>query len=57
LTASVKEAKAQIESELKSFSVIVEAAKTPFGKVKKTYSGKSGGARHPLSLSLSLCLP
>jgi len=37
------EAKHQLESELRAFAVITEAPKTPFGKVRRTYTGKSGG--------------
>ena len=55
-TADVKTVKDQIEGELRNFCVLVEAAKTPFGKVKKTYSGKVGGRNDDLAISLQLAL-
>jgi hypothetical protein len=35
-TQGLREVKEQLENELRNFCVLVEAAKTPFGKVKKT---------------------
>eukprot|EP00966_Prymnesium_polylepis_P190928 4424809-Prymnesium_polylepis.3 len=31
-----------LDDEMRNFCVLVEAPKTPFGKGKKTYSGKAG---------------
>jgi len=55
-TASVREVKSQLEGELRNYCVLVEAAKTPFGRVKKTYSGKVGGRNDDLSITLQLAL-
>jgi hypothetical protein len=55
-TASVREIKQQLEDEMRNFSVLVEASKTPFGKVKKTYSGKVGGRNDDLIITLQLAL-
>lgn len=37
-----------LEDELRNFSILVEAPKTPFGKTKKTYSGKESLCFKPL---------
>lgn len=55
-TASVAEVQKTLDGELRNFSVIVEAAKTPFGKVKKTYSGKIGGRNDDLVIALQLAM-
>lgn len=54
VTHSVTEAKRTLESELKNYAILVEAAKTPFGKVKKTYSGKCGGRNDDVAIALQL---
>ena len=55
-TQGLREVKEQLEGELRNFCVLVEAAKTPFGKVKKTYSGKVGGRNDDLVIALQLAL-
>lgn len=61
LSMSQEEAKKKLKDELSSFAVIVEAARTPFGKPKKTYSGKIGGRQddrectRPLSVRGPAC--
>ena len=55
-TPGVREVKEQLEGELRNFCVLVEAAKTPFGKVKKTCSGKVGGRNDDLVIALQLAL-
>jgi hypothetical protein len=42
LTMPEREMLKIVEDELRNFSILVEAPKTPFGKSKKTYSGKIG---------------
>jgi len=62
LSMSNDEVKQKLKDELCSFAVIVEAARTPFGKPKKTYSGKIGGRQddrecsHPCDQS-PVCVP
>lgn len=46
-----QEAKSRIEDELSSYCVVVEQAKTTFGKVRKTYTGK----RAPLCTTNEPC--
>lgn len=48
-STGVAETKQQLESELRFFSVITEAPKTPFGKSKKTYTGKTAGRNDDLA--------
>lgn len=55
-TASVREAKQVLEDELRNFCILVEPAKTPFGKVKRTYSGKVGGRNDDLVITLQLAI-
>ena len=55
-TQGLREAKEQLESEMRNYCVLVEASKTPFGKVKKTYSGKVGGRQDDLIITLQLAL-
>ena len=43
-STGIAEAKQQLEQEMRAFAVITEAPKTPFGKVKRTYTGKTGCA-------------
>jgi len=55
-TQTVREVKQQIEDELRNFCILVEPPKTPFGKVKKTYSGKVGGRNDDLCITLQLAI-
>ena len=55
-TASVGEVKRTLEDELRNFCILVEPPKTPFGKVKKTYSGKVGGRNDDLVITLQLAI-
>ena len=48
-TQGLREVKQQLEDELRNFCILVEAAKTPFGKVKKTVSASS---HHPATPTL-----
>ena len=43
LTMEKREMLKLLDDELRNFCILVEAPKTPFGKIKKTYSGKVGG--------------
>jgi hypothetical protein len=43
LSMTDNEARLKLKDELRFFAVVVEASRTPFGKSKKTYSGKIGG--------------
>ncbi len=52
----VDEAKMQLDNELRAFAIIVEAPKTPFAKVRKTFSGKTGGRNDDLAIALQLAL-
>ena len=45
-----------IEEELLRFSVITEPSKTPFGKVRKTFSGKIGGQQDDLAIVMQMCI-
>ncbi len=56
ITSTAKEAKDTLESEIKNFSVIVEAPNSAFGKTKKTYSGKQGGHNDDLCIGLQLAI-
>lgn len=51
-----KEALKQIRDELCRFAIITEPAKTMFGKVRKTYSGKIGGLNDDLAITLQLAI-
>ena len=50
------EALKQIRDELTRFAIITEPAKTMFGKVRKTYSGKGGGLNDDLAICLQLAI-
>ena len=52
----VDRAKQQLESEMRFFSVVTEAPKTPFGKVRRTYTGKTAGRNDDLVITLQLAL-
>jgi len=45
-----------IDDELKNFCILVEAPKTPFGKPKKTYSGKIGGRNDDIAIVMQLAI-
>ena len=45
-----------LDDELRNFCILVEAAKTPFGKTKKTYSGKVGGRNDDVAIVLQLAI-
>jgi hypothetical protein len=49
-------AKRQLEDELNNFCILTEAPRTPFGKPKRTYSGKVGGRNDDLSIALQLAV-
>ena len=55
-TSSIREVKQVLEDELRNFCILVEPPKTPFGKVKKTYSGKVGGRNDDLCITLQLAI-
>jgi len=55
-TDTAQASRKRLEDELRNFSVLVEPPKTPFGKVKKTYSGKIGGRQDDLCIALQLAL-
>ena len=56
LSQGLREMRQQIEDEMRSFAVIVEPSKTPFGKPKKTYSGKSGGRNDDVAIVIQLAI-
>jgi hypothetical protein len=45
-----------LEDEMKNFCVLVEPPKNPFGKTKKTYSGKVGGRNDDVVITLQLAI-
>ena len=55
-TQTNREVKQVLEDEMRNFCILVEAAKTPFGKQKKTYSGKCGGRNDDLVITLQLAI-
>lgn len=56
LTQGIREMRQQVEDELRAFAVIVEPAKTPFSKPKRTYSGKSGGRNDDCAIVIQLAI-
>ncbi len=56
VTCTSREALSQLDDELRNFCILVEPPKTPFGKPKKTYSGKSGGRNDDLCIALQLAI-
>ena len=52
----VAETKQQLETELRSFQVLTDPPKTPFGKIRKTFTGKTGGRNDDLCIALQLGL-
>lgn len=55
-TMAPKEMIKIIDDEMRNFCVLVEAPKTPFGRVKKTYSGKVGGRQDDVCIVLQLAV-
>jgi hypothetical protein len=51
-----KEAIRSIRDELTRFAIVVEPAKTLFGKVRRTYTGKLGGLQDDLSIAIQLAI-
>ena len=45
-----------IRDELTRFAIVVEPAKTLFGKVRRTYTGKIGGQNDDLAVTLQLAV-
>ena len=44
------------QKQLEAFTILVEPSRTPFGKPRKTYTGKIGGAQDDLCVALQLAL-
>ena len=51
-----REALKQIRDELARFSIVVEPARTTFGKVRKAYTGKLGGCQDDLAIVFQLAI-
>lgn len=51
-TMDPKEMLNTLKDELLNFCILVEAGKTPFGKSKKTYSGKVGGRNDDVVITM-----
>ena len=51
-----REAVKIIRDELTRFAIVVEPAKTLFGKVRRTYTGKIGGQNDDLAMTLQLAV-
>lgn len=51
-----REALKTIRDELCRFAIVTEPAKTLFGKVRRTYTGKLGGLQDDLCICLQLCI-
>jgi len=56
VTMDPKEALRVLDDELRNFCIVVEPAKTVFGKVRKTYTGKLGGRNDDLAIALQLAI-
>ena len=56
LSQGVVQMKQQLEDELRNYCVLVEPSKTPFGKTKKTYSGKLGGRNDDIAIVVQLAI-
>ena len=52
----VAETKQQLQGELSNFQVLTDPPKTPFGKIRKTFTGKTGGRNDDLCIALQLSL-
>ena len=50
------EAKEQLKGELREFSILVDPPKTPFGKVRRTFTGKTGGRQDDMAIALQLAI-
>ena len=53
-THPVAEMRHRLADELKNYTVIVEPGRTPFARVRKTYSGKIGGRQDDACIALQL---
>tara|TARA_S200000501_G_C20427739_1_gene570891 strand:- start:293 stop:586 length:294 start_codon:yes stop_codon:yes gene_type:complete len=51
-----REAIKTIRDELCRFAIITEPAKTLFGRIRKTYTGKIGGLNDDLAICLQLAI-
>ena len=56
LSKEKRETLKTLDDELRNFCILVEAPKTPFGKAKKTYSGKISGRNDDLVIALQLAV-
>ena len=55
-SAEPKEMLKTLSDELRNFCVLIQAPLTPFGKAKKTYSGKVGGRQDDICITLQLAV-
>ena len=55
-TMSTQQAKARVRDELARFSVITAPPANPFGKSKRTFTGKISGQQDDLAVSLQIAL-
>lgn len=55
-SAPAAEVLSTLRDEMRNFCVIVDAAKTPFSRARKTYSGKVGGRNDDLVICVQLAL-
>jgi len=53
---ATQEAIKNIRDELVRFSIVTEPAKTLFGKVRRTYTGKLGGQNDDLAIAIQLAV-
>ena len=49
-----KDVLADLASEMRTYMIIVDEAKTAFGKSRRTFSGKAGGETDDLIIALQL---
>lgn len=56
LTMEKREMLKILDDEMRNFCILIEAPKTPFGKVKKTYSGKVGGRNDDVVITMQLAI-
>ena len=52
----LREARKRISDELLNFCIVTEPAKTTFGKMRKTYTGKLFGKQDDLSIAIQLAI-
>ena len=52
LTMTNNEIFKMISDEMRNFCILIEAPRTPFGKIKKTYSGKVGGRNDDIVIAM-----